>query len=319
MLEGVFIKKNKTLYAVCMILGLSLIVLFAFIGIADSESTLRDILFGAVLGSFFVVAALVCLPFNHKAFLQINEKDGFIKGKFHWFGRIYCSFDRVAFVSAQVNVLTVLCKDGRRYTIMGLRNPFELEHFIRERIFAPEAEKPQILEERLRAEKTQRVNDLIRTIAGSVMIFVNIFVTAALTDWRELGDFTKADWTVFSLTLTFGLIILILTFFFAGRAGKRVLNITYLSYRARASHVFLDPLPVGRIIWIYTTLDYSKRLVAIRYHHSEKVMVYTQFIHEEAGIMYEDIEDFDSEEEVFEALREDIDLFDITDQTTKAE
>ena len=81
-------KKNKADGITCLLSGIFLIGLFVFINYKDSEATMRNMLVGIVLGTFFCLVGIVFLLLNFKAYFYIDN--GHIKGKYHWFGKIDC-------------------------------------------------------------------------------------------------------------------------------------------------------------------------------------------------------------------------------------
>lgn len=132
--------RKKTFWNIlCFASGLVLIALFLFLKYIDSEAS-NDVYFVFILGTVFCVCSLVSLLFNHGAFVQIEENH--IRAKFHWFGKLDCCLDDIAFVMAQTNTLSILMKNGKRQIIMGLENPWPLSSAIRKHIFSIENALP---------------------------------------------------------------------------------------------------------------------------------------------------------------------------------
>ena len=109
MIKAVF-KKKSIWNIVTLLCGLILIGLFIFIGYVDSEATVSNLLTGIVLGSIICVFSVICLFFNFKAHLSIDN--GHIRGRYHYFGKIDCRVSDVDFASWQMNTLSVQLKDG---------------------------------------------------------------------------------------------------------------------------------------------------------------------------------------------------------------
>lgn len=120
-----------------------LIGLFVFLRYKDSEATIGGILTGIIFGTVFCILGIVFLLFNFRAYLYI--KDGHIKGRYNYFGKINCDILDVDFVLSQINTLTILLKNGKRHVIMGVENSLELSYAIRRQTFKLESKAPDDL------------------------------------------------------------------------------------------------------------------------------------------------------------------------------
>ncbi len=123
-MEGMFLRKKFNIWLFLLFLcGLAFIGMYIFLNIVDPEAT-------SELLTFLIVGIMICLVvipswfLNSGAFVQISEDS--IKAKYHWFGKLNCKTDEIAFAMAQVNTLTIMLKSGKRHVIMGVENAYEL-------------------------------------------------------------------------------------------------------------------------------------------------------------------------------------------------
>lgn len=259
MLKAIFFKKKKFWDIVCLLCGLSLIGLFVFIGYKDSEATTGGILIGVIMGTFFSTIGIIFLLFNFRAYLYIEN--GHIKGKYHYFGKIDCNVTDVDFVLPQVNTLTILLKNGKRHTISGVGNTWELSSEIRRQIFKLEPEIPDGTYLELKNVQAARKKDVHLVFGGVALMFINIFITVLLTGSREMSDFSKLDWSLFAVMGVIEVLTIITMSYFAGKSSKRLFPIEHLIYRLKGANVASQPLPSGNVIRVYTDENYNGRIV----------------------------------------------------------
>lgn len=252
-----------------MISGLVLVGLFAFLGIKDSEATFGDILPGIVLGICFFVLGIIFMIFNHKAFLCIDN--GHIKGKYHLVGKIDCNISEVDFVFAQINTLSILLKNGRKYTISGVKNSFELCSAIRRSMTFDSDKSLSDAQQSLKELASKQKKYMIFTFSGLVLMFVNIFVTAILTGMRELEEFSKTDWTIMFFMGIVEIAIFIATFYFAQRTGKCIIPIQKARYDIRRTVIETKPLPPGNAIMVFTDTNYDGRITVFGFPNEASV------------------------------------------------
>ena len=267
MLMGRF--RKKTFWNIlCFPSGLVLIALFLFLKYADSEAG-NDLYFVFILGTVFCVCCLVSLLFNHGAFVQIEENH--IRAKFHWFGKLDCCLDDIAFVMTQTNTLSILMKNGKRQIIMGLENPWPLSSAIRKHIFSIENAAPDTLRQQLEALQAARKKGLYWVICGAVLMFINIGVTVLLTGGREFHDFRQSDWTVFMIFGILELFIVGATFYAAQHCGKYLFPIEQLRYRLKGALIATLPLSLSNIKRIYTDANNTGRIIVCGFPQDNSV------------------------------------------------
>ena len=266
--NGVF-KHNKVNGITIILSGIFLISLFIFIGFKDPDATLNGLLVGLVLGIFFGLIGTVFLLFNIKAFFYIDN--GHIKGKYHYFGRINCNIDDVAFTLGRNQTLIIQLKDGKTHTIMGLENAWQLASTIRQNMPFEVAEQPETLIEELNKLKSSKKKGLVYVCSGLALMFVIIFITVFLTGEREMHEFSQTDWTVFTIMCVLEIATVIATFYFANKTGKNNAPIEKLKYCIRRTIIESYPLLPGYVIKIFSDENYTGRITLFGYQNDDSV------------------------------------------------
>lgn len=295
-MEGKFLQKKTNIWlALCILCGIFLIVLYFFIQMEDAEATGEvSILLG--LGILFGAFAIPSLLLNHGAYFRIEENT--IRAKYHWFGKLACSIQEVAFVLPQLNTLTILLKNGKRHTIMGVENSWALAAAIRRQSFRPETEDHASLREQLTRAQDARKKDLWLVLGNTALLFLNIFIAVLLTGGRELQEFSRLDWILFSAMGIVELLTLIGLFYVAQRCGKQLLPLEQLKYRLQGAIIAAHPLPSNNIVSVYTNDDHSVRVVVCGFPRDPSVYYCVQVIYGDLGLetvhtskVYESVED----------------------------
>ncbi len=270
--EGTFVR-NTFVGSLVLLGGAILTALCIFVDFVDEPSAGRlyaQLAFGLLL----CVVGIYLLTMNLGAYILV-DRDG-IRARYHWFGRLKCSINQVAYVQPRINTLTILLKNGKRHTIMGVTNAAPLADFIRKQIFSPETESTDSLREKLTQAQVVIKKTVWGVIGGCVAMFANIFLAAAATGSRELVDFSSRDWMVFGAMMGVELLIVVGLFWLAGRAGKARLPIEHLQYRLRGAVIVEQPLPPGRMAAVYTDASYTLRAVVCGVSNSKSVYCHVQ-------------------------------------------
>lgn len=302
MTEAVFEKKS-ILNFISLIFGLLLVCVFVVTWYKDDEADMAYIVAGIAFGISFCAFAVVLSLFNFKAYLRLN--DGHIKGKCGYFGKIDCRISDVDFVSSQGNVLTIQLKNGKRHTISMVANSFELCLAIRRKMDFEIKENFEELLESLNALKRQNKRNIIYVCVGLAFLFVNIFVAVFLTGEREMHEFSKTDWLVFSLICVIELATLIDVFYSASKAGKRKFLMQKAEYSIRRTVIETKPIFPTNVLQVFTDDDYTLRVILYGCPNGEGVYYAVQSFGPEYTLTnsyksetYEDIEyipvDFES-------------------------
>lgn len=268
-MEGMFLRKKFNVWLFLLFLcGLAFIGMYIFLNIVDPEAT-------SELLTFLIVGILICLVIipswllNFGAFVQIGEDS--IKAKYHWFGKLNCKIDEVAFAMAQVHTLTILLKNSKRHIIMGIENAWPLASAIRQQIFTVETEEPNTLLHKLETEQAVRKKKLFWILGCVVLMFVNIFIAVLLTGGKKMYAFSNTDWILFSIMGVVEILTVILAFYFAGQCGKQLLPIEHLKYRLKGAYIATTPLPAGIVKRVYTDANHMGRIVICGYPNDEAV------------------------------------------------
>ena len=169
-MDGIFIhKKTNVWLALLLLCGIFFVILYVFLNVVDSEATSEIIIF-VIMGIICGLIAIPSMLLNHGAYIHIGENT--IKAKYHWFGRLNCSIGDVEFVLPQINTLTIMLKNGKRHTIMGVENSWTLGAAIRRQCFEIEKEAPDSLRQKLSLAQATRQKELWWVLGGVTLMFV---------------------------------------------------------------------------------------------------------------------------------------------------
>ena len=268
-MDGVFLRKkfNGWLFLL-FVCGLFFIGLYIFLNIVDPKAT-SELLTFLIMGILIILVVIPSWFLNSGAFVQISEDS--IKAKYHWFGKLNCKTDEIAFAMAQVNTLTILLKSGKRHVIMGVENVWPLAFAIRQQIFTVETETPNALMCKLEEVQAARKKKLYWVIGCVALMIANIFIAVLLTGGKEMYAFSNTDWILFSIMGVVEILTVILTFYLAGQCGKQLLPIEHLKYRLKGAYIATTPLPAGIVKRVYTDANHMGRIVICGYPNDESV------------------------------------------------
>ncbi len=266
-MEGVFIQRKRIYLCLTLLLFAILFIILHFV--LRSAATSERALILLLICLLFCSIAELCILFNFNAYIRIGENT--VKAKYHFFSKLDCNIKDIEFVLPQVNTLTILLKNGKRYTIMGVENSWQLSNYLRFRCFEIEKESPDVIRQKLSQTQTVWRREVLWALIGIVLMFAEIFITVLLTGGRDVYEFSKMDQDVSAVMGCIGLITLAGCFFVAERAGKLLLPIEQLKYRLRSAVIVSSPLPTNNTIAAYTDLDYSGRLVLCGFPNDKSV------------------------------------------------
>lgn len=273
-MDGIFIRKKRIIWLILMLIcGIFLIGLYAFPSITGRE-TAEGKLTHLIMGILCTLAAISALLFNHGAYIRIEENR--INAKYHWFDRLDCAIDDIEFVLPKTNTLTFLLKGGKRHMIMGVENSWDLSSAIRRYVFGLETESPDSVRQKLEQAQATRKKALWWVLGLGTLMFANIFIAVLLTGGRELHEFSKLDWILFSVMGFVELLTLVSLFYAAQRYGKYMLPIEQLKYRLRGAVIAAAPLPTNSTVAVYMDWDHIGRIVVCGFPNDESVYYYVQ-------------------------------------------
>ena len=264
-MEGKFTKKKggiRYFFLLAVIVcGLALIKYIKTDGKTDPSLLPLLWLIPLAIGGISVVCILL---YNHGAYFRIE--DGRIKAKFNWLAKLDCPIEDVVFVNPNLPVqgLTLLFKDGKQAVVSGMENFFEISYALRKQIFSLEKESPEKLMEEIKALQKKRKKQIGVIIAIICAMFALIFVTVALTGGRDLGDFNKTDWIIFSCFIATELLLIIFVLRLADQCGKTTFPIEYRNYRLNGAMILSQPLPPCNAQKVYTDESNDYRVIVSR-------------------------------------------------------
>ena len=269
--------------------GLFFIGLYIFLNIVDPEAT-SELLTFLIMGILIILVVIPSWLLNFGAFIHIDEDS--IKAKYHWFGKIDCKLSDVTFAVARVNTLIIQLKDGKTHTIMGIENSWPLASIIRRNMPFEVTEQPEVLMGKLNDLKSSKKKGLIYVCSGWALMFINIFITVFLTGERELHEFSKIDWIVFTIMGVIEIATVIATVYLAIKTGKNNIPIKKLRYEIQRRIIETQPLLPGFVIAVYADDNYTGRITLFGYPHDSAV--------------YYSVQEFASDYTLFRAYTSDV-------------
>lgn len=268
-MDGIFAqKKFISPLGFISLLGIFLIGLFVFLPLLDPEAAQGRLSF-LIMGILLELVTIPLLTFNRGAFFHVSEDR--IQAKFHWFGKMDCKLSDVTFVFPQINTLTVYLKNGKYYTVMGISNSFPLTSFLSRRISFEVKDPPEVLIGKYNQLNKSRKKDMILCCVALAIMMVSPFILLFLTEERELYEFSQTDWILTAIIGIIGTVSVILTFYFAQKAGKKNIPIAKSLYDIRRTVIETAPLPIGHAIKVFTDEDARERLTVFGYPNSDSV------------------------------------------------
>ena len=212
-----------------------------------------------VCAALAIAVVLLMITFNRRGYFRIEQ--GRIHARYHWFARLDCSLDEVAFANAQSLNLNILMKNGKGHTIAFLENAHELSNEIQRQISTREQESPHALKNQLAQVQLKRRRGIYRVIACCVILFWNILLTVWMTGGRELSEFSRRDWVLFSIMAAIEIGTLVWTFAIACRSGHQLVELAYLCHRIQGAAIMTQILPSACVKAVYTDPEFNGRLV----------------------------------------------------------
>lgn len=213
-MDGVFGKQvfTKIYNIVGLISGAFLVLLFGFFICIGEYSTLDDVIVSCFFVCFGLFVSILCgisLYVNRKAYIHVDDQK--ISAFCHFGLSLECDLSDVSSVSYGGTGLNIQLKSGKKYNLMNLENAYQIGKHIQRRISA----KPTISldKDELMAAipplRKKRKYEGVASIICFLLIFPGIFLTAALTEWKDLHEFGSDDWTVFSIMAGVGVIVIV--------------------------------------------------------------------------------------------------------------
>lgn len=277
-MDGIFCRQKflKFQNILGLISGLVLILLFGFFICIGEFDTPDDRIASWFFGGFGVFAVLLCsvsLHINRKVYLHVDEET--ISAFCHFGLELHCRLTDVANVSYGGMGLNLQLKNGRKYNLMYLENAVEIGSFIQRRTAVKPATlpDPKDLFTMIPPLKKARNAKGIGSIVCFLLLFPEIILTAALTDWKDLSEFHSGDWTLFAVMAGVGIATLAL---FGILLRKYLLDadrLTKVRGELYRTVLLSAPLQPGNALKMYVDDDLfpSIRLTVYGYPNSEEV------------------------------------------------
>ena len=222
-----------------------------------------------ILGILLCLLALPCLFLNRGAYLRIDSDKNTVRAKYHLFGKIACHLSDVDFVAAQRNTLVLFMKNGKHYRLFGLLNAPEVSSFIRRHTMTEVTESPKELIRKRNRLQDRTKKSATYTYIGVALTFVILFITVFLTGGREMHDFSKIDWVLFSVMMVLEIATLVSNFYFAVRSGRTSLPILKINYLIQKGIVEGQPLLPGNPVKVFSDENFIGRITVFGFPNSE--------------------------------------------------
>ena len=249
-----------------------------------------DAIIGVVFVAIYTIGSAISLFFNHKAYLCVE--DGYIKGKYHLFGKINAPVSDIDFVLTDLNALTIQLKNGKIHRILRVEDPWNFCAKLRRQISYEENKSIDELIADLEKHESDKKKSIIYLCVACGLMLLNIVITALLTGARDFANFSNIDWIVFSCFCVTEVIIYIIICYIASKAGKQAFFVNKAKYSIRRKAIEMSPLLPGNPIKVATDDDYYQRYTFFGYPNEDSV--------------YITIEDFDANYSMFKTQESEI-------------
>lgn len=306
-MNGIFLRKkfNGWLF-ILFLCGLFFVGLYIFLNIVDTQAS-NEILSFLIMGLLIILVVIPSWLLNLNAFIRIDEDS--IKAKYHWFGKIDCNINEVAFALAQINTLTIQLKSGKSHTILGLENPQELCRKICQNLPFEPAKPVEELIEKAHALESNKKKGIVNVCVGSALIFINIFIAVLLTHAKELYEFGHTDWIIMVAMGVIEIATIAYTFYMALKIGQNNIPIEKLKYTVRRTIIETTlpfPRPGEYILKIFVNDNYTYRITIFGQQNKNDVYFsiqeFTSFESLSTTFISETFDDIDKLLENFEML-----------------
>ena len=276
-MDGIFYKGGLRVYNIIgLIAGVFLILLFGFILCTEPYDVGED-LFAAIFficfGALVTVFCGISLYVDHKAFIHVD--DFRVKAFCHFGLSLSCEMSEIESVSYSGIGLTLKLKTGRGYSLMYMKNAYEVGRYIRRRLLRKTKNtqsREALLAETMRLTRVWKRCGC-RLLLCFVLWFAGITLTAWMTDWKDMSEFTHNNWVIFAamagICLIVAIVIVLLT-----RKTARV-NALLNEKRRLLAHAILfgTPLRSGNVVAVFIddADDIGLRVTVYGYPNAEDV------------------------------------------------
>lgn len=186
-----------------------------------------------------------------------------------------CNISDVKSVSCSAISITINLKNGKNYNIINLENGYELSKYIQKRMTLQQTilENTQDAKAAILSLKVKCKKEGIASITCFLLTIPGIILTSALTNWKELHEFGRQEWIIFSIMFAIGVLAVILMCIFLRKYlfdNDRCLKTQKALYQTLLRTAPIQP---GNAIKVFLDDEYhaSYRLVIFGFPNSEKV------------------------------------------------
>lgn len=290
-MEGKFLIANRRKNGIFLVFWLAT-------GAAAYAAELPVLLILAILAA---IVEIFVMTFNRGAYFLIE--DGRIQARYHWFGRLYCALEDLAFINGQMMTLNLLLRNGKRCTIAFVSNAEEVSADVRRVTFSMEQEDPAVLKEQMEKVHQKRRREVYWVIAGCVLIFVNIALLVLATGGRETDAFSSCDWVICRVMTIIECATVFATFWIARRCGMQLMDINFLRHRLQSAVVASQVLSSNCVKAVYTDLDLNGRVVVCGLPNDDSLYYMVQEFDDHFHLITVETSGFfDDEEDLMEDL-----------------
>lgn len=290
-MDGVFAKWRfaRVYNIIGLISGVFLVLFFGFFICAGEFSTLDDMIFSCFFVCFGLFVSILCgfsLYVNRKACIHVDDRK--ISAYCHFGLRLECDLSEVKNISYGGFTLNIQLKNGRKYNLINLENACQIGKYIQKRL-SPEPAMYHGKEELMAAVpllKRKRKREGIASIVCFLLIFPGIILTAALTDWKDLHEFSANDWTVFLIMLGAGVVVIALFSILLRRYLLDTDELNKMQGTLYQTILYTAPLQSGNAIKAFVDDDTcpSVRLTIFGYPNSDEVYVTVEQVNQKFEI-----------------------------------
>lgn len=277
-MDGVFCKQRfTTVYnTIGLISGIFLVLLFGFFICSGEYNTLDDLIvscFFVCFGLFISILCGISLYVNRKAYIHVDEQK--ISAYCHLGLSLECGLSDVNNVSYSYTGLNIQLKNGKEFNLMNLENAYQIGKYIQRRLPSKSTvphDKDKLIAA-IPSLRKKRKCEGIASICCFLLLFPGIFLTSALTGWKDLQEFSSYDWTVFTIMAGIGAIIVIMFCILLRSYLLHTDELNKMQGTLYQSILHTAPVQPGNAIKLYIDDDVyaSFRLTVYSYPNSDEV------------------------------------------------
>lgn len=269
-MKKAYYKKTYYWYYLVLICGIVIIGEFLFLYSLDPTMDIESLGYGIGLGLFFALFSIIAIYVSSRQYFYVDHSH--IRGRNCFFKKIDCDISEVDFVSAGLNSLALILKNGKMYYIGEVKNYREICYCIRQYIPFDEKNTLQYLEANLKSSKKKQRHLLCWLLLSFALMIALVAITVVLTGAREIYEFTLLDKRIFATFVVLEVIIICAIIYITSEIWKS--NISVEKYKQLISrHIIVTkPILPGKVISVLCDYNYTMRFLI--YENEISGMVY---------------------------------------------